>query len=356
MKTADAIAEILQARGRRVGDRLSGQPHPRARRPGRHPPDHRAPGAHRPAHGRRDLAGDPRPARSASSHAARPRHRERLWRRRPGLQRIGADPRHADGLCAAASPGCSRNYNASLQHAGHHQVGRAADLGRARSPNVMRRAFTRLRSGRGGPVLVEMPIDVWNEEIASPRLHAGPQLRTGPDPEAVREAAAMLVAAERPVIYAGQGVHWAEAWDELQRAGRAARDPGLHQPRGQERVPRDAPARARLGRPRHPADGPPLPRRGRSDPRHRLQLHRDQLRRGDADGQTIIHATLDPMDINKDVPVRAGRARRRQARPCAALIEEVAGSRGTTARDRPAGRREIARRPRSLARATGCPS
>ena len=31
--------------------------------------------------------------------------------------------------------------------------------------NVLRRAFTRLRSGRGGPVLVEIPVDVWNEEI-----------------------------------------------------------------------------------------------------------------------------------------------------------------------------------------------
>ena len=31
----------------------------------------------------------------------------------------------------------------------------------------------------------------------------------------MREAAKRLVAAKRPVIYAGQGIHWAEAWDEL---------------------------------------------------------------------------------------------------------------------------------------------
>src|SRR4029450_2042353 len=34
-------------------------------------------------------------------------------------------------------------------------------------------------------------------------------------PAAIREAAKMLVAAKRPVIYAGTGVHWAEAWGEL---------------------------------------------------------------------------------------------------------------------------------------------
>ncbi len=44
-----------------------------------------------------------------------------------------------------------------------------------------------------------------------------PVVRTkfGPDPDAVRAAAEVLVAAKRPVIHAGQGVHWAEAYDEL---------------------------------------------------------------------------------------------------------------------------------------------
>jgi acetolactate synthase-1/2/3 large subunit len=39
--------------------------------------------------------------------------------------------------------------------------------------------------------------------------------RSGPDPEAVEAAVEMLVAASRPVIYAGQGVHYARAWPQL---------------------------------------------------------------------------------------------------------------------------------------------
>src|SRR5690606_37342218 len=80
-------------------------------------------------------------------------------------------------------------------------------------PNVMRRAFSRLRNGRGGPVIVEIPNDIWDEEVPEP-LDYRPVLssRSGPDPKAVDVAVDLLLAAERPVIYAGQGVRYARAW------------------------------------------------------------------------------------------------------------------------------------------------
>src|ERR1035437_4981783 len=43
--------------------------------------------------------------------------------------------------------------------------------------NIFRRAFTQLRNGRGGPVLVEVPTDVWNEEVPEP-LDYIPVVRT----------------------------------------------------------------------------------------------------------------------------------------------------------------------------------
>ena len=64
-------------------------------------------------------------------------------------------------------------------------------------------------------MLVEIPVDVWNEDIDGIDHVPARLLRWGPDPEAVREAAAMLLQAKRPVLYLGQGVHWAQAWSEV---------------------------------------------------------------------------------------------------------------------------------------------
>ena len=82
--------------------------------------------------------------------------------------------------------------------------------------NVMRRAFTQLRNGRPAPVLVEIPYDLFTEEIGG-ELSYKPTFstRSGPDPDAVSEVADVLVNADRLVIYAGQGVHYAEAWQAL---------------------------------------------------------------------------------------------------------------------------------------------
>jgi thiamine pyrophosphate-dependent acetolactate synthase large subunit-like protein len=43
--------------------------------------------------------------------------------------------------------------------------------------NIFRRAFTKLKNGRGGPVIVEIPADMWNEEVPEP-LNYTPVLRT----------------------------------------------------------------------------------------------------------------------------------------------------------------------------------
>src|SRR5260370_39892095 len=71
--------------------------------------------------------------------------------------------------------------------------------------NIFRRAFTKLKNGRGGPVIVEIPSDMWNEEVPEP-LNYTPVLRTryAADPVHIKEAAALLGAAKRPVIYRGQ--------------------------------------------------------------------------------------------------------------------------------------------------------
>ena len=90
------------------------------------------------------------------------------------------------------------------------QVTTAAVLGAA-----LRRAFTQLRNGNPRPALVEIPVDLWQQEIED--FHYVPTIavRSQPDNDSVKQAAEVLLQAERPVLYAGQGVHYAQAWDEL---------------------------------------------------------------------------------------------------------------------------------------------
>ena len=84
------------------------------------------------------------------------------------------------------------------------------------APAAMRRAFTQVRNGRPRPALVEIPTDVMVEEEREPLAYRPVvAARSAPDPRADEEVAAVLVAAERPVIYAGQGVHYARAWAPL---------------------------------------------------------------------------------------------------------------------------------------------
>ncbi|CAA9254439.1 MAG: Acetolactate synthase large subunit homolog [uncultured Acetobacteraceae bacterium] len=109
------------------------------------------------------------------------------------------------------------NFNSTVQMRGISKSAEPVTLA-AEVPHIMRRAFTRLRNGRGGPVLVEVPSDMWTEELPGP-LDYEPVLtaRSTPDPTDVKRAAALLAGAKRPVIYAGTGVHWAQAWPQLRR-------------------------------------------------------------------------------------------------------------------------------------------
>ena len=96
----------------------------------------------------------------------------------------------------------------------------------AEVPNAIRRAFTQAKNGRPGPCLVELPWDLLMEEYPG-ELAYSPSIRTlsAPDPVAAREAAGILVAAERPVIYAGQGVHYGRAWRELRELAELLESP-----------------------------------------------------------------------------------------------------------------------------------
>jgi acetolactate synthase-1/2/3 large subunit len=85
-------------------------------------------------------------------------------------------------------------------------------------PYVLHRAFNQMLSGRPGPVLIDMPMDVQADDadvtIPEPTSHE-PQGRPRPDAASVERAARLLTEARRPVLLAGGGVITADASAEL---------------------------------------------------------------------------------------------------------------------------------------------
>jgi thiamine pyrophosphate-dependent acetolactate synthase large subunit-like protein len=171
----------------------------------------------------------------------------------------------------------------------------------AHVPALMRRAFTFLRSGRPAPVLVELPIDVAGAE-AGPFDYRLPQpLRAAADPAAVREAVRTLRAARRPLLHTGQGVLWAEAWDELREFAELLQAPVMTTLPGKSAFPENHPLAVGTGG-----------YSGTAAASHFLQRAGVVFGIGCSftatafgapipPGKVVIHATNNEADVNKDV-------------------------------------------------------
>jgi len=172
-------------------------------------------------------------------------------------------------------------------------------------PDIMRRAFTQAKNGRPRPSLVEIPRDVFDDEVPEPiSYEPTPRTRFGPDPRAVSEVAKVLLDAKRPVIYAGQGVHYAQAWKELRELAEMLEVPVMTSLQGKSAFPENHPLALGAG--------------NRTFPKtvHHFLLNADMIFGIGCSftrtvfgvpmpkGKTIIQATLDPLDLNKDVPIQ----------------------------------------------------
>ena len=113
----------------------------------------------------------------------------------------------------------------------------------ARIPEMLRRAYTQLRAGVPGPVVLETPIDVMNGEIDESEFFYSPitKRRTAADPADAVRVARRLMEAGRPVIYAGQGVLYAEATPELVELAELLNAPVMTTTLGKSGFPEDHP-------------------------------------------------------------------------------------------------------------------
>ena len=87
-------------------------------------------------------------------------------------------------------------------------------------PDILDKAFRLAESGRPGPVLIDMPMDMWSREIEEDlfaRTYKDCHFTSKPalDPEAAKNIAKELVNAKNPVIHAGGGILLAQASNEL---------------------------------------------------------------------------------------------------------------------------------------------
>jgi acetolactate synthase-1/2/3 large subunit len=168
-------------------------------------------------------------------------------------------------------------------------------------PDLLRRGYHAMRTGKAGPVLIEVPDEVAEAEFnGALDYQPMPVQRSAPDPVAIKKAVEMLLAAKHPLLWAGQGVHYAEAGDKLAALAEMLPAPVVATNPGKSAIP----------------DSHPLALGGAT--RSRSKVYAEFLNKSDVvmaigssltitnfgpsvpAGKTIIHSTNDAADINKE--------------------------------------------------------
>ncbi len=170
-----------------------------------------------------------------------------------------------------------------------------------RAPEMMRRAFTYLRTGRPSPVVLEIPNDVAEEELDDEIFDYKPvaDIRSAGDPSGVKLAVRALLRAEQPLIYAGEGVLRAHAWKELREFAEAVQAPVMTTLKGKSVFPENNPLSVGQGG-----------RTGGKTASHFLRKADlilsigASLTRGHGapipKGKVIIQSTIDELDVNRE--------------------------------------------------------
>src|SRR5947209_2930631 len=106
-----------------------------------------------------------------------------------------------------------------------YRVDRAADL-----PRIMERAFHLSQAGRPGPVLVDVPMDIFSADLPVGAFSQmpTPMVRPALDASTARRIAQALAEADRPVLYVGGGVLGGNATNELLALAEALEVPVAH--------------------------------------------------------------------------------------------------------------------------------
>jgi acetolactate synthase-1/2/3 large subunit len=168
--------------------------------------------------------------------------------------------------------------------------------------DVLRRAVSLMRMGRPGPVMVEIPADILNEDVPEALIEAYRPAKVtaaGANARDVEAAARVLREARRPVIHAGQGVLYAEASAELLGLAELLQAPVMTTMEAKSAFPEDHPLALGAGGPS--VTGPTLQYLRAADVVFGIgcSLTRHGMAASIPAGKTLIHATNDERDLNK---------------------------------------------------------
>jgi thiamine pyrophosphate-dependent acetolactate synthase large subunit-like protein len=205
----------------------------------------------------------------------------------------------AEGL----SRGASRHTHFDMPEAFRSVTKWVGEVDRAELiPDYVRRAFTHLRSGRPGPVLLLVPRDLGEYDDAEHPYSPVKGWRSGPDPDDVRSAARVLTEAKAPLLFVGEGVLYADATAELLQLAELAQVPVLTTLKAKGAFPENHPLSVGV--------------RG-SHAEHFLRKadlifsvgaslfpNRFSHALPDADKKTIVQCTVDTLDINRSYETR----------------------------------------------------
>jgi len=106
-------------------------------------------------------------------------------------------------------------------------------------PHLVHRAITTATSGKPGPVMLTLPMDVTTALIRPPRIDASIAIGETLPAETLGEVDALLRAAERPLILAGSGAR--NAADRLRQVAELLRCPVATTPKGKGVFPENHP-------------------------------------------------------------------------------------------------------------------
>jgi acetolactate synthase-1/2/3 large subunit len=169
-------------------------------------------------------------------------------------------------------------------------------------PDFTRRAFTQLRSGRPGPVLLIIPRDLGEYDADEHPYSPVKGWRSGPDPDDVRAAVRALLAAKDPLLYVGEGAVYADAASELLQFAELAQVPVLTTLKAKGIFPENHPlsvgVRGSLAE-HFLRKADVLFSIGSS-----LFPNRFSHAVPDADKKTIVQCTVDTLDINRSYETR----------------------------------------------------